>query len=184
MTKPFDIPAINNRLEALANHLGINSEVESELSTIEQKHTTGPVHTYMHNNFMYFVAHSAYGLAADKLVEFNSNLWAVLAQKAGSPYERFYDAKVMAQLSSISPNGYKLIAINQKEHKILYRTQGGFLVAWSFGSHQPNDIETYYLRGSIADGLNDIAETFTKYYTVLGSDQMLCDQSFEIMAPN
>lgn len=184
MNKSFEIPAINNHLEALAKHLGINSDIDAELSAIEQRHTATPVHTYKYKGTMYFVANSAYGLAADKLVEFNSNHWSVLAQKEHSPYERFYNAKVMTQLRSVSPDGYKLLAINQKEHKVLFRTQDGFLVVFRFSSHVPNDINTYYFVGSITDGLRDIGKVFADNYKIQNSDQMLHDQSFEVMAIN
>lgn len=179
MKKAFDIPAINNRLEALAKYLGINSDIEAELSAIEQRHTATPVHTYIHNETMYFVANSNYGLAADKIIEFNSNLWSVLAQKEDSPYERFCNTKVMTQLSSVSLDGYKLLAINQKEQKVLFRTQDGFLVVFRFSAHIPNDINTYYLIGSTTDGLCGIDKLFPNNYKIQKSDQMLHDQVFE-----
>lgn len=175
MSKAFDIAGINNKLEALAKHLGIDSDSEVELSAIEQRHTSGMVHTYVHEEIMYFVANSAYGLAADKLVEFNSNHWSVLAQKEDSPYERFYDAKVMTQLRSISPDGYKLIGINQKDHKILFRTSDGFLVVFKYAIHIPTDISSYYLLGSATDVMSELCITFAKYYIRQNSDVMLHD---------
>tara|TARA_B110001454_G_C12621464_1_gene393029 strand:+ start:167 stop:721 length:555 start_codon:yes stop_codon:yes gene_type:complete len=184
MKKSLDIPAINNKLEALAKFLGINSEVEAELSTIEQRHIISPVHTYKHNNTMYYVANSSYGLGADKLVEFNSHHWSILAEKKEAPYVRFYDAKVMTQLRSVSPDGYKILAINQKEHKVLFRTQGGFLVVFRFQSHVPNDISTYHFVGSVTDSLRDIDNVFTGNYKIQNSDEMLHDQTFEVMAMN
>ena len=68
----FDIPAINNKLEALAIHLGVDPDAD-----IESLDVDGDVHRYRHQGVIYEVAHSSHGLKADKLLNFNSNLWSL-----------------------------------------------------------------------------------------------------------
>ena len=79
MKEKFNIPAINNQLEALAIHLGIDSDIEQELSTIEQVSISWNIHTYIHDNQTYDVSHSNY-LPHWTYVQFNWNIWSVVTK--------------------------------------------------------------------------------------------------------
>lgn len=81
MERASNLSPINNQLEALALHLGINSDIEVELSTIEHKNTETPVHTYKHKGALYSVGRISNGQSADKIIEFNSSLWAITSLK-------------------------------------------------------------------------------------------------------
>lgn len=183
MQKAFNIPGINNRLEALAKYLGVNTDIESELSTIEVIYSpTTPgvyVHKFKYHGVTYFVANNSYGLAADKVVQFNSSFWSIMSQKQNSPYLRFYDEKVIKQLCTILPEGYRLLAINQQIQKILCR-KNGFLVVMSYTSHFPEQIESYYLRGSVQDGLRDVKNYFSDKYAIKLTDKMLHDKESKV----
>lgn len=72
------ISAINNRLEALATYLGINTDSETELSKIVSLSVDRNVHYYHHDNVVYAVSHQQDKLLkGGVVVSFNSSLWVV-----------------------------------------------------------------------------------------------------------
>lgn len=174
MKQAFNIPGINNQKDAFAKHMKINSDIDSELSKIEENGVYGSigrqVHCFRFDGQLYSVASSTVGLAVDKLMEFNSNLWAIKVINPESPYERFTDTVVLNKLETIAPSGYTLLAINQKELKILFRNESGLLVAFKYTSHIPDDISTYYLIGDSVDHINEIRRVFENKYTFNVSD--------------
>lgn len=83
---PFDIPGINNKLEALAIHLGLDSDNDEHIKTVEVLDKDEPyyreIHRFMHNGNMYHVSslgrsRLSKGFECDAAVQFNSNIWAI-----------------------------------------------------------------------------------------------------------
>jgi hypothetical protein len=80
----FNIPAINNHQEALAIHLGINSDNADELRQIkmltinEAPAINGvKVHSFQYQGETYTVTSFGPKVKAQAVVNYNSNLWAV-----------------------------------------------------------------------------------------------------------
>lgn len=155
MKAAFAIPAMNNQLEALAIHLGIDSSVDSLMSQIDQRVTSGAIHSYKYNDTFYVVGHISSGVDSKAAISFNSNLWCVREMDNESPYQVFTDNKVMGQLSALAPSGYTLLAINQKEQRILFRIHDNLLVVYAYTSHIPYDLSSYHLRGNTTAFLRD-----------------------------
>jgi len=162
--KPFDIPAINNQLEALARYLSIDSNSDEELTKIDCLGVYGgfgsEVHHFRCEEMIYSVAAQSVGLDSCMLVWFNSSLWSVKKIDQDSPYHRFKDKVVLTKLCAISPNDYIALAINQKEQKVLFRNEEDLKIVFSYTSHIPDDISTYHIRGSTTDNAKDIIELF------------------------
>ncbi len=49
---------IGKNFEALAIHLGVDSDIEQKLSTIEQVNISWNIHTYIHDDQTYDVSHN------------------------------------------------------------------------------------------------------------------------------
>ncbi|MEH6454889.1 MAG: hypothetical protein V7749_01075 [Cocleimonas sp.] len=77
MKTAFDISPINNELEALAIHLGINTDIDSEVSSIEVIDFSNGIHRFKYAQKVYVVAHVSYGLPTDLTIDFNSCLWSI-----------------------------------------------------------------------------------------------------------
>lgn len=73
----FNIPTIDNQLEALARTLGINTDDDSQLAKIRREGLSEGVHSFSFNGKKYRVAHNSLGINSDKTVEYNSSLWSV-----------------------------------------------------------------------------------------------------------
>ena len=106
MKEPFDIPAINNRLEALALYLGIDSDVDSEIATVHFQGTIGEryreIHHYTHQGQSYLVASAERRLNADKGITFNNRRWTVTPIKLESYYQEVTDEFVRQSLEAAS----------------------------------------------------------------------------------
>ncbi len=80
----FNIPSINNHLEALAKHLGVNSDNCDELRQITQltdedapRINGRQKHSFEYKNNTYSVISNNAKVKADIVISFNSSLWAV-----------------------------------------------------------------------------------------------------------
>lgn len=166
---PFAIPAINNQKEVLAKYLGIDSSVDSEFSKIAECGTYGKpgkqVHCFLFDGKHYSVAHNSVGLDVNRAYSFNSSLWNIRTIDDESPYQRFRDDIVIEQLQTIMPEGFKVLALNQKELKVLFLTADGYLAVYKYSSHWPDDIPSYYLRGDVTYSLIDVTDTFGSEHT-------------------
>ncbi|WP_339673857.1 hypothetical protein [Dasania marina] len=76
-TKAFDIPAINNQKEALAIHLGIDSDDDEQFKQISELGVLGFEHSFAYKGKKYTVEHSRLGVTGDRVVNFNSNNWVI-----------------------------------------------------------------------------------------------------------
>jgi hypothetical protein len=160
MTKALNIPAINNHKGALTQHLGIDYDCKS----IDERFTNGDVHHYVVNGKTYFVAAQRHQLAGDTLQSFNSALWSIFPIDCERPYVRFIDEKVVKHLKTIALDGLSLLAINQKEQRVLFKNSDDKLVVWGYTAHVPDDVTTYYFLGSSADMINGMKQMFSHSY--------------------
>lgn len=151
-TSAFNIQGINNQKCVLANYLEMNDD---DIAIVERSTTDG-IHHYSVNDKQYFVAHASQQLAGDKLHTYNGSLWHILPVDDEQPYVRFTDQKVSEQLKSVTPSGHTLLGINQKKQIVIFDDENGFLVAWSYSAHIPEDISTYYLKGRTGSTLKQI----------------------------
>lgn len=156
MKAALNIPAINNQKCVLAQHLGIDSDDPS----IEDKITQGDIHYYQVTGTLYAVAHASKQLAVNGLHFFNASWWSVLPIDDEQPYVRFKDEKVIEQLRSVSPSGFHVRAINQKEHRVLFQNDAGDFSIWVYTAHMPDDIASYHIRGRTGEPLSHIKEIF------------------------
>lgn len=136
------------QLEALVEYLKANLAKGLDISEIEVRHTHADIHTYVYASSTYYVALCEMDLDTDTHVELNGLRWSILKERTNSPYARFTDGKVIKALQSISPEGYTIKSINQKDHEITYQQPEGETITFSYAAHYPNRIDSYYLRGS------------------------------------
>lgn len=80
MKTAFNIPAINNELEALAKSLGIADDNDQERSHIETLGKQGGISRFKYNADLYLVARPQLLTGVKTTHSFNSNLYAI--QKA------------------------------------------------------------------------------------------------------
>jgi len=74
----FSIPAINNQLEALKFHLGIDEDDDDSVKAVESdNHSYSCVRRYNYNGQEYLVASINSELKGDVAVSYNSSLWVV-----------------------------------------------------------------------------------------------------------
>lgn len=175
MKAAFAIPAINNHLEALAIHLNIDSSVDSLMSQIEQRVTSGVIHSYKYQDAFYVVGSISSGVDSKAAISFNSSLWCVREIDNESPYHVFTDEKVIRQLSTMAPSGYSLLAVNQKEHRLLFRIHANLFVIYAYASHYPHELSSYFLQGSTASTMRDAQSLFANSYYFKDGDQMIYD---------
>ena len=173
MKAAFNIPAINNQKGVLAQHLGIDYDD----SAIEERFTNGDIHHYVVAGKTYYVAHACHKLAGKGLHSYNSNLWSILPEDSDAPYVRFIDKKVSKKLQGITPEGFELLAINQKEQRVLFRNDAGLLVVWGYTAHVPEDISTYFFQGCTADMSYGMKYMFGDEYQFKSTDKTIyCDR--------
>tara|TARA_B100000809_G_C15026530_1_gene490353 strand:- start:137 stop:415 length:279 start_codon:yes stop_codon:yes gene_type:complete len=87
--KAFNIPAINNQREALAKHLGVNSDIESDFATIVVLDVSDGIHRFSHNDKTYLVTGQSSKLKSDAMVEFNSSFWAVKCETPSNNQNKY-----------------------------------------------------------------------------------------------
>jgi hypothetical protein len=85
--QPFDIPAINNRKEALMLHLGLDSANGRALDSVKEIKDSGlsddesviakSASVFEHCNARYYVAHASSKMEGDVCVAFNSSHWTI-----------------------------------------------------------------------------------------------------------
>tara|TARA_B100001245_G_C22873137_1_gene419872 strand:+ start:152 stop:670 length:519 start_codon:yes stop_codon:yes gene_type:complete len=167
MTSVFDLPEHNNHRGVLASVLN----VDYEDPTVEEHFTGGDIHHYSVKGQSYYVAHASKGLMCDTLHSYNSNLWSILAEDITAPYVRFTDSKVAEQLQRIAPANFKLLAVNQKGHRVLFRNDTGHLVVWAYTAHVPEDMSTYYLKGCATGTIHDAKRLFSDKHHFKGTDK-------------
>lgn len=149
---PFNIPAINNRIEVLAKYLEINSDDPIAMSTIQfiksvSKVGTagGEVHYYKHQSDTYIVTGNNKGINADAVIAFNSNLWSILKINKKAPNFIYRDNIVIEALADkelLSVN-YKIIAINQVEQLVLFESINNDRIIVEYSSKERADISSY-----------------------------------------
>ncbi len=150
---PFNIPAINNEKEALAIVLGVDSNVDEEFAKIESRGEFGKVgrrvKTFNFNGTLYAVAHIGVGLDTTRTVSFNSSRWNIREIDPKSPYRRFTDDVVLAQLRKALSAERQLLEIDQDAQKVIIKTSAGLREVHRYTAHLPDDIETYYFLGLV-----------------------------------
>ncbi|MEI8659421.1 hypothetical protein [Vibrio sp. Hal054] len=145
MEKEISIPATNDHLQALALFL------QEDVSTISCNGTFAKVHCFRTaTNDLYSVADVSAELDTNEVVLFNNNRWSIKKVDANSPYQRFKDSAVMRQLMLIKSDSSELVSIDQKENTAIFKT-GVSLIKWSYSSHYPDELSSYYLRGAICE---------------------------------
>jgi hypothetical protein len=85
--QPFDIPAINNRKEALMSHLGLDSASSHAIDSVKEVKDSGlsddesvianAASIFEHCNARYYVAHASSKVGGDVCIAFNSSHWTI-----------------------------------------------------------------------------------------------------------
>lgn len=74
---PFDIPAINNEFEVLANYLGIDTDVSEQRTKIQLFDVNNGINRFIFNSKIYVVASNSIKIPSDKVHSFNSSMFRI-----------------------------------------------------------------------------------------------------------
>ncbi|MDN3661118.1 hypothetical protein [Vibrio agarivorans] len=145
--KPFDIPAINNHLEALAVHLGLDSYSISSNGVYNDHYTTHVRLFRCPDNVLYAVAHSCVGLNTTVKVWYNSNHWYILKLDAHTGTKVFSDKVVTDKLATLLGDDKQITNLQQSDETFEVKSESGVIEVWKYRSHHPEDLTSYYLQG-------------------------------------
>lgn len=147
--KPFDLPPINNHLEALAEYLGVESDLISDNGVYQQCPTKEVRLFRCPNNELYVVAGRSVGICADVRVWYNSNFWDILKHDSQAGTKIFTDEVVTDKLSSLIGEGKTVHSLEQASETFEIKNQSGLIEVWKYRSHHPEDLASYYLVGLV-----------------------------------
>jgi hypothetical protein len=147
-------------LKAAACYLGFNSECPAALSEIELQELEQGVHAFSHDNCDYVIAHTSHGLVNSHVVSFQSMLSVQMVKS------KFSDDQLLAHLSTKMPTGYSLLTVRQSEYKALLKNTSGQLVCFSYTSHFPDELSTYYFKGNTTEPQVEMHRMFGDYLNI------------------